>query len=297
MPPCADADGVTELFIGLEPLPAYSGGMKRFLMSLVLFFVAQNAARADILASPWVDFREARIRLLLDTDAPADALTGGLEIALAEGFKTYWRQAGDSGVPPMFDFSGSSALSELAVGFPFPARFDDGAGGKAWGYKHGLILPISGKREGKDYRLALSLDFAVCGTMCIPLNGKLDISPATGLKLGAEEAGRLAVARGQLPVPDNDRPAKVARTEAGKHQWRVTFPYAGDVAAMTVFVEGNGFLDADAIDAGPSGSVVVVISGQPAPGTGGRFGPVRMTFGTSEKSFEKTLDLDNASGP
>ncbi len=289
--------GVTELFIGLEPVPAYALGMKRYLISLALLFAVHNAARADVLASSWVDFREARIRLLIDTDGPEGALVAGLEITLAEGFKTYWRQAGDSGVPPMFDFGGTQGIDALQVAFPFPERFDDGAGGKAWGYKHHVILPISGERKGKDYRLALALDFAVCGTMCIPLNGKLELSPATGQKLVGTEADALALARAALPKADDGRPTTVVRTEAGKHRWRVTLPYAGDVSAMTAFVEGNGFLDVEAVEAGTGGAVAVAISGQPAPGTGERFGPVRLTFGTKERSFEKMLDLDNAPGP
>lgn len=285
------------MFIGLEPVSAYSGFMKRLFFSLVVLFWGSAGARAEIVASRWLDFREARIRLLMDTETAQGRLAAGLEIALADGFKTYWRQAGDSGVPPMFDFAGSEALSALAVSFPFPERFDDGAGGKAWGYKQGVILPISGIVNHTDYRLSLALDFAVCGTMCIPLNGKLELSPATGVKLAVEEQGRLAAVRAGLPMPDEGHPAKVVRVEPGKHRWRVTLPYAGDIASMAAFAEGKGFLDVDAVEAGSDGNAIVTITGQPEPGSDGRFGPVRLTFGSKEKSFEKTLDLDHAPAP
>lgn len=271
--------------------------MKRFLFSIVLLFVADNATRADVLASPWLDFREARIRLLIDTEAPEGQLAAALDIALAEGFKTYWRNAGDSGVPPMFDFSGSQAIAGLSVAFPFPERFDDGAGGKAWGYKHGVILPISGRIQQKDFRLTLTLDFAVCGTMCIPLNGKLELSPATGIRLVGEEAGALAATRARLPILDERHAAKITRPEAGKHQWRVILSHEGNVAEMTAFAEGKGFLDVLRVEPGGAGEAVLTISGQPEPGSGGKFGPVRLTFGTKEKSFEKTLDLDGAPAP
>lgn len=285
------------MFIGLEPVSTYPEFMKRFFFSLAVLVWGTTGAPAEILASRWLDFREARIRLLIDTDTAQGRLAAGLEIALADGFKTYWRQAGDSGVPPMFDFAGSEALSTLAVSFPFPERFDDGAGGKAWGYKQSVILPISGVIERRDYRLSLTLDFAVCGTMCIPLNGKLELSPATGRTIPAEEQGRLAAVRALLPVPDEGRPVKIARIEPGKHRWRLALPYTGDIAAMTAFAEGKGFLDVDAIEAGSGGEAIVTITGQPEPGSDGRLGPVRLTFGTKEKSFEKTLDLDNAPTP
>jgi len=271
--------------------------MKRLLISLVMMLLGPVATRAEVLATPWLDFREARIRLLADTGAPQGQLVAGLEIELAEGFKTYWRNAGDSGVPPMFDFSGSAHLSGLAVAFPFPGRFDDGAGGMAWGYKHSVVLPISGTAGQKDYRLALALDFAVCGTMCIPLNGKLELTPATGVVLTGEEAGRLAAARARLPVADEAYAAKILRPEAGKPKWRVTLSYSGEVAAITAFAEGKGFLDVVAIEPGGKDEVLLTISGQPEPGSGDKFGPVRLTFGTPEKSFEKTLDLDGAPSP
>jgi len=103
--------------------------------------------------------------------------------------------------------------------------------------------------------------------------------------------------RSALPQPDEGRPAEVARIESGKYQWRVTLPYTGDAAAMTAFAEAKGFLEVETVAAGADGKAVVTISGQPEPGSDGKFGPVRLTFGTMEKSFEKTLDLDGAPTP
>ena len=149
--------------------------MKRCILTLFgLFGLMIPAWAQEVVASPWLDFREARVRLLATRLPPkVTGVIAGLEIRLAPGFKTYWRTAGDSGVPPMFDFSASSGVQEIAIHFPFPTVFDDGAGGKAWGYKEGVVFPIQAKRETPDYRIKLKLDFAVCGTMCIPLSGEL----------------------------------------------------------------------------------------------------------------------------
>src|SRR6516165_5175291 len=51
------------------------------------------------------------------------------EIRLAPGWRTYWRDPGDSGAPPMIDFSGSQNVKTVNVLWPAPQRFSDGAGG------------------------------------------------------------------------------------------------------------------------------------------------------------------------
>jgi len=40
-----------------------------------------------------------------------------IRIELAEGWTTYWRSAGESGIPPRFDWSGSGNLKTDARGF------------------------------------------------------------------------------------------------------------------------------------------------------------------------------------
>ena len=71
------------------------------------------------LASPWVELANARVRLLA---GPADMRAGqsylaGVELLLADGWKTYWRMPGDAGVPPSFDWAGSRNVARKAQDF------------------------------------------------------------------------------------------------------------------------------------------------------------------------------------
>ena len=66
----------------------------------------------------------------------------GVEIKLKEGWHTYWRYPGDSGVPPVLDFSKSRNVKAVTVLYPAPSRFPDGAGGNSIGYNGVLILPL-----------------------------------------------------------------------------------------------------------------------------------------------------------
>ena len=70
---------------------------------------APTAARAQD-ASAWDKQPHAQARLIAGSvikTADATFLRAGVEIRLDPGWKTYWRDPGDSGVPPTFDFSGS----------------------------------------------------------------------------------------------------------------------------------------------------------------------------------------------
>ena len=60
---------------------------------------------------------------------PAKAYLAGVEITLAEGWKTYWRTPGDAGVPPAFDWTGSTNVAAIKVRYPAP--IPDARGGRA----------------------------------------------------------------------------------------------------------------------------------------------------------------------
>ncbi len=273
------------------------------LATLAVFTVlaaAPPVARAqEAIASPWLDFREAKVRLIAaKTDARNTVLVAGLEVRLAPGFKTYWRTAGDSGVPPLFDFSQSTGFEAIEVHYPFPVSFDDGAGGKAWGYTRDIVLPVSGRRLDPAAVINLKLDFAVCGTMCIPLSGALTLDPAKAAALSAPEAQALDLARLALPtvLAEDASPAlKIRRlTPADPPLWHVRLPFRGEAAAFAAFPEARGFLEITEVMPDGDGFVRVTIAGQAAPGAGGRFGPVRLTYGKSGAAFERMIDLDGA---
>ncbi|MCA1951791.1 MAG: hypothetical protein LDL22_02025 [Hyphomicrobiales bacterium] len=255
---------------------------------------APCAAAGEAIVSPWTDFREAKVRLVAATPIrPGAPLSAGLEIRLAEGFKTYWRSPGDSGVPPTFDFSRSSGLEAVTVRFPMPETFDDGAGGRAWGYKSSVVLPIEAQVTALPARLDLKLDFAVCGTMCIPLSGELRLEAATAGPAEAASAAALAFWRGRVPEPASalSPPLAATRLPGDPPRYRILLPFPGDAAELAVFAEANGFLETLTIAPAGTGLAEITLRGEPMPGTG-RLGPVRLTYGDRHRAFERVIDLD-----
>src|SRR5450755_3683867 len=110
-----------------------------FAATLLASSVASGARAED--ASPWQRDGHSAVRLLAGSRSGA-VLLGGIAFQLQPGWHTYWRSPGDSGVPPRFDFSKSDNVEAVAVLYPAPQKFDDGAGGTSLGYTHKIVLPL-----------------------------------------------------------------------------------------------------------------------------------------------------------
>ena len=167
----------------------------------------------------------------------------GVEIKLKEGWKTYWRYPGDSGVPPALDFSKSQNLKAVTVRYPAPTRFPDGGGGHSIGYKGAVILPLHvvAQDASKPVTLNLKLDYAACEKLCVPAEAKLELALT-----GAETANEAALSAAEARVPkaaavgDNGTPSiRAVRREAGSGKPRVTVDVAAPAGVPVVlFAEG-----------------------------------------------------------
>lgn len=146
-------------------------------------------------SSAWDAEPHAAARLIAGAalrSANAAWLRAGIEIRLDDGWKTYWRYPGDSGVPPTFDFAGSENIKSVTVLWPAPARFADGAGGQSIGYHGDVVLPlrILASDVTKPAALHVKLGYAVCGALCVPVEAELDLTLSG--KRGAEESALVA---------------------------------------------------------------------------------------------------------
>jgi DsbC/DsbD-like thiol-disulfide interchange protein len=124
-------------------------------------------------------------------------LRAGIEIRLEPGWQTYWRDPGDSGAPPKFDFSASENVKSVSVLWPAPQRFPDGAGGNSIGYVNHVILPLHvvPTDDAKQTALRLKLDYDICSNICIPVEANL------ALRLSGDGAEDAAIERAEVRVP------------------------------------------------------------------------------------------------
>lgn len=92
-----------------------------------------------------------------------------LRIDLAEGWKTYWRAPGDSGIPPSFAFSGGH-ITAVQPHFPVPDVYED-FGIRSIGYEDSVIFPLrlTVPDDGSTVSMAGQIEIGVCDDICIPV--------------------------------------------------------------------------------------------------------------------------------
>ncbi len=166
--------------------------------------------------SPWMDQTNSKVRLVSGTvtNDGTTAPYAGVQLRMAPGWKTYWRNPGNSGVPPTFDWSGSKNLKSAEVLYPAPHRFAD-ASGTAIGYDDEVVFPvrITPERAGEPVELALNFDYGLCKELCIPNEAALDL--ALPPDLGKGDAALLEAALARVPKPaQGDTLPKITRVTA-----------------------------------------------------------------------------------
>lgn len=172
-----------------------------------------------------------RARLVQGTAGSA-----GLHFQLEPGWKFYWRQPGEGGVPPRFDWSGSRNLAGVDVEWPAPRRMSIG-GVDLIGYKGEVVLPLryQAHKAGKPVTLKLLAEFGVCKEICVLREERLTltINPGEGPAAALIERFRADVP-GNLAAAGLEPPA--LRLKEGKLLLRFG-PQAG-LQAPDIFVEG-----------------------------------------------------------
>ena len=140
------------------------------------------ASLRDNRASEWKTGHNSRVRIISgETDFSSKKPSyAGVQLQLSNGWKTYWRSPGDTGVPPSFDWSGSSNLKNIRILWPAPQKYKDEFS-TTIGYAHEVILPlkITAKDTSKPVALKLRIGYGICDDICVPIEKslKLTISP------------------------------------------------------------------------------------------------------------------------
>ena len=231
---------------GLAHAAAASGGalawISRLICALLTFAAPLPAAGAGAAAVVSKDHSTVR---LFAAAVPGSDWSAGLEIVLAEGWKTYWRIPGEAGVPPVFDWTGSRNLADVVVGWPAPHRLSD-ASGETIGYKDRVVFPLRVRSvaKGSPVTLDLKLFYAACNDICVPAEAHLaiDIEPDAAAG-GIADVALIEKFAGQLPAepaPGTRPSIRRLSVEQGGEGVRLVVSLEGelDAAATDMFVEG-----------------------------------------------------------
>ena len=261
---------------------------------LILSFTAIVAQTSKPSASNQGFHSRAR---LISGGQQGDVWLAGIEITLDQGFKTYWRNPGDSGLPPRFDWSGSENVAGTEVRFPAPYRHMDAAG-VAYVYGKKVVLPvlIKAKDARKLVKLVLSAEYGVCKDICIPAHANLTLDLIQdGPDRDAIEAALAKVPRPQALGAQADLSVvSVEPVIQDKPAFSVTVR-APEGAKPSLFAEGpeNWYLSTSLPD--DANRFTVVVEEKPKDASG----PVafRLTLVAGGKAIETEIGLDGNGKP
>ena len=217
------------------------------------------------------------------------AYHAAIVIDLARDTTTYWRNPGEAGSPPSFDFSASANLAGFEVAMPAPRRIvEAGLDVFGWHDRVAFVVTLTPKDAGKPVLAALKMDYAACEKICIPMHAeaRLELTPTGGPDA---KPGVVAEARAALPKPVAAETAVTLAPVAGaaKPTWIVTPKAAGAVDLFAEPPDGY-FLETKRE---PDGSFRLTLAEAPRD-AGVPKTPVRFTMPTGAGALEFSLRLD-----
>jgi DsbC/DsbD-like thiol-disulfide interchange protein len=177
-----------ERFLKTVTQVAYAAGI-----ALALLSPAQAAT------SDWATNEGGRMRLVALAPGGDGHLRAALQIQPAPGWVTYWREPGESGIPPQISPAAGSKATVERVSYPVPKLISAGTV-REIGYDAPVSLPLDVKTNGAD-QLALTVFIGICKQVCIPFQAELSVAlPATATAATAD-ATIVAAADAALPEP------------------------------------------------------------------------------------------------
>jgi len=183
--------------------PHQSPAMLKF--ASILLFVSTLAAGPALAgqASPWHNTEGGSIRVVTEAEpGPDGKLRGALQIVLEPGWKTYWADPGDWGVPPSVSVEDNPNVSSPEIGFPPPKLQDDGYSQFA-GYDAPVALALTFPIDDPDGAIHFTADvfLGVCQSICIPVRASLTVASSSA----ADPSARIvADAFADLPAPASE---------------------------------------------------------------------------------------------
>jgi DsbC/DsbD-like thiol-disulfide interchange protein len=267
-------------------------------VAVILFASSLSTKACADDASPWQRDGHSAVRLLAGSRS-GPVLLGGIAFQLQQGWKTYWRTPGDSGVPPRFDFSKSENVEAVTVLWPAPLKFDDGAGGHSLGYHDQIVLPlrIVTKNADKPVTLRAEINYAVCEKLCIPVEASAELGFNS---VASTEDAALFAALDTVPKPANigdPNPLTIRDVKRDGPTRVVVDVVAPDTREINLFVEGptpDWSLPIPApVEHGPPGvkRFAFELDGLP-PGTKPGGAALKFTLVGAEKSYEFNINLN-----
>ena len=202
--------------------------LRRLLLALALALVGVVSARAQ--THQGLELVQAE--LVADTTgiAPGRPFTVGLRLRMAKDWHTYWKYAGDFGLPTEIQWDLPAGFKAGTIQWPLPDRQVTGGDIVTFGYDGEVLLMTEitppANVPGGPVTIQAKASWLVCKESCVPGEADLKITlpVSTG---GAELANAELFAKHRAQLPRTFGPAagfSVSRTIAPKE---IVFEFSG----------------------------------------------------------------------
>ncbi|MBJ3778403.1 protein-disulfide reductase DsbD family protein [Acuticoccus mangrovi] len=218
--------------------------MRRLFVAVCLLLTV-GVAHAAAPATIETDHVTARFLVRNATTAPGDSTDIAIVHTIAPDWHTYWLNPGDSGEPPIFDFTLEHGGKAGEVRFPAPSRlpypplmnygYED-----AFTLLTGVTVPADWP-AGSPYPVTVRADWLVCADICIPEGGSATFEIPTAAATSTDSGVAFTFMQAEWALPaESDAAATYSRDDGHIH---LTVPIAAS-AQDTVFFA----YDREAID-------------------------------------------------
>ncbi|HYE42565.1 MAG TPA: protein-disulfide reductase DsbD domain-containing protein, partial [Caulobacteraceae bacterium] len=263
------------------------------LRLLILLAAAWALTTAPARAEP---FRSERVELELLSGvaeaAPGSTVHVALRVRLAPGWHTYWKNAGDAGLPAELAWTVPAGWKVGGIVWPRPGLMPEGPL-MTYGWEGDVLLPMpvtvpANARPGQPVALAAKATVLVCKDICVPEFADLSVVVPVGAEVRPDPNHGAAIARAVAAAP---RPAGVrafATLENGVLKIAaVDGPLpAADADGAYFFADKPGLVKhaaPQAIERGPGGLTLMLQPGKYLTGT--LAGPVTGLLATKDGAW------------
>jgi DsbC/DsbD-like thiol-disulfide interchange protein len=142
--------------------------LKRLANNVALVAVILSLGTASCFAakSDWIEAEGGAMRVVLSKNADG-SLNGFVDISLQPGWKTYWKNPGDGGIPPSLTLTNlSGETSNVQLQFPAPEDINENEQRFA-GYHTAVALPFQ-LPTSTESTINLTAFIGVCAEICVP---------------------------------------------------------------------------------------------------------------------------------
>jgi DsbC/DsbD-like thiol-disulfide interchange protein len=207
---------------------------------------ALSAQIADAASSDWQLNEGGRMRLVALSPDDQGRIRAALQIEPKPGWVTYWREPGDSGIPPQITLAADSGTTLEKISYPVPKPITIGPIQEI-GYDEPVTLPLDLKVAGdaKPAKLDLTAFIGLCKDICIPFQASFSLPLSAAAQSEPEEVAVLDATAATLPKPpspDFSVESHSLSADGKKLSLKMTLPEAAGDAPQIYVTGPSGYV-------------------------------------------------------